>query len=249
MIILKSVDELNAMRRAGRVVAQANELVRELVRPGATTLDLDRAIEEFILKQNAIPAFKGYQGYPASICASVNEVVVHGIPNEEEVLEEGSIISVDIGAFVDGFCGDSAWTYPVGKISSEVQLLLDTTKEALYQGIEQARVGNRLSDISHAVQRRAEERGFSVVRDFVGHGIGRQMHEAPQIPNFGPPGRGPRLKSGMTLAIEPMVNVGGYHVEVLADNWTVVTRDRSWSAHFEHTIAITEEGPVILTTL
>jgi methionyl aminopeptidase len=249
MIILKSVDELNAMRRAGRVVAQAHELVRELVRPGATTLDLDRAIEEFILKQNAIPAFKGYQGYPASICASVNEVVVHGIPNEEEVLEEGSIISVDIGAFVDGFCGDSAWTYPVGKISSEVQLLLDTTKEALYQGIEQARVGNRLSDISHAVQRRAEERGFSVVRDFVGHGIGRQMHEAPQIPNFGPPGRGPRLKSGMTLAIEPMVNVGGYHVEVLADNWTVVTRDRSWSAHFEHTIAITEEGPVILTTL
>jgi len=249
MIILKSADELKAMQRAGKVVAQAHALVRELVRPGATTWDLDRAVEEFILKQNAIPAFKGYQGYPASICTSVNEVVVHGIPSQEEVLEEGSIISVDIGAFVDGFCGDSAWTYPVGEISPDVQLLLDTTEEALFQGIEQARVGNRLSDISHAVQRRAEERGFSVVRDFVGHGIGRQMHEAPQIPNFGPPGRGPRLKSGMTLAIEPMVNVGGYHVEVLADNWTVVTRDRSWSAHFEHTVAITDEGPVILTTL
>lgn len=249
MIVLKSVDELNAMRRAGRVVAQAHALVRELVRPGATTWDLDRAVEEFLLKQNAIPAFKGYQGYPASICTSVNEVVVHGIPSREMILVEGSIISVDIGAFVDGFCGDSAWTYPIGAISPEVQRLLDATEEALYKGIEQARVGNRLSDISHAVQRRAEERGFSVVRDFVGHGIGRQMHEAPQIPNFGPPGRGPRLKSGMTLAIEPMVNVGGYHVEVFADNWTVVTRDRSWSAHFEHTIAITEEGPVVLTTL
>lgn len=249
MIILKSADEIQAMQRAGKVVAQAHELVRELVRPGVTTWDLDRAVEDFIVKQNAIPAFKGYQGYPASICASVNEVVVHGIPSQDEVLEEGSIISVDIGAFVDGFCGDSAWTYAVGEIAPEVQLLLDTTEEALFRGIEQAKVGNRLSDISHAVQRRAEEQGFSVVRDFVGHGIGRQMHEAPQIPNFGPPGRGPRLKSGMALAIEPMVNIGGYHVEVLADNWTVVTRDRKWSAHFEHTIAITDDGPVILTTL
>lgn len=249
MIILKSADEMQAMRVAGRVVAQAHELVRELVRPGITTWDLDRAVEEFLLRKNAIPAFKGYQGYPASICASVNEVVVHGIPSEDVILHEGSIISVDIGAFVDGFCGDSAWTYPVGKIDPEIQLLLTTTEEALFQGIEQARVGNRLSDISHAVQGRAEKRGFSVVRDFVGHGIGRQMHEAPQIPNFGPPGRGPRLKSGMTLAIEPMVNVGSYHVEVLADNWTVVTRDNYWSAHFEHTIAITDEGPVILTVL
>lgn len=249
MIILKSADELQAMRAAGKVVAQAHELVRELIRPGATTWDLDRAVEEFLLKQNAIPAFKGYQGYPASICASINEVVVHGIPSQEMVLQEGSIISVDIGAFVDGFCGDSAWTYPVGEIDPEVQVLLKTTEEALFKGIEQARVGNRLSDISHAVQRRAEEQGFSVVRDFVGHGIGRQMHEAPQIPNFGLPGRGPRLKAGMTLAIEPMVNVGNYHVEVLADNWTVVTRDHSWSAHFEHTIAITDEGPVILTVL
>lgn len=249
MIILKSDDELQAMRAAGRVVAQAHDLVRNLIKPGITTLDLDIAVENFLLKQEAIPAFKGYQGYPASICASVNEVVVHGIPSQKVVLEEGSIISVDIGAFVDGFCGDSAWTYPVGDIDAEVQELLITTEEALFQGIEKARVGNRLSDISHAVQKRAEERGFSVVRDFVGHGIGRDMHEAPQIPNFGPPGRGPRLKAGMALAIEPMVNVGSYHVEVLADNWTVITRDHSWSAHFEHTIAITEEGPVILTIL
>jgi methionyl aminopeptidase len=249
MIILKSSEEIQSMREAGRVVAQAHALVRELIRPGLTTLELDRAVEEFLLKQDATPAFKDYQGYPASICASVNEVVVHGIPAKDVVLEEGSIISVDIGAFVDGFCGDSAWTYPVGEVGPKVLKLLQATEEALFQGIEQAKVGNRLSDISHAVQKRAEEEGFSVVRDFVGHGIGRQMHEAPQIPNFGPPGRGPRLKKGMTLAIEPMVNVGSYHVQVLDDNWTVVTRDNEWSAHFEHTIAITDEGPVILTLL
>jgi len=249
MIVLKSAEELQSMRAAGKVVAQAHALVRELVKPGVTTLALDRAVEEFLLKQNAIPAFKGYQGYPASICASPNEVVVHGIPSKDVVLQEGSIISVDIGAFVDGFCGDSAWTYPVGKVDSEVLDLLQATEEALFRGIDQAKLGNRLSDISHAVQKRAEEGGFSVVRDFVGHGIGRQMHEAPQIPNFGPPGRGPRLKAGMTLAIEPMVNVGGYHVQVLEDNWTVVTRDNKWSAHFEHTIAITDEGPVVLTIL
>ena len=249
MIVLKSADEIQLMREAGRIVAQAHALVRELIRPGLTTLDLDRAVDEFLLKQNAIPAFKGYQGYPASICASVNEVVVHGIPSKDVILQEGSIISVDIGAFVDGFCGDSAWTYPVGEVAPEVQSLLQTTEEALFEGIAQAKVGNRLSDISHAVQQRAEERGFSVVRDFVGHGIGRKMHEAPQIPNFGPPGRGPRLKTGMTLAIEPMVNMGSYHVQILNDNWTVVTRDNKWSAHFEHTIAITDEGPVILTIL
>jgi methionyl aminopeptidase len=249
VIILKSAEELAAMRRAGRVVAEAHALVRELVKPGLTTWDLDRAVEEFLLRHNAVPAFKGYHGYPASICASVNEVVVHGIPSRDVVLEEGSIISVDIGAFVDGFCGDSAWTYPVGEVAPEAQRLLAVTEEALFLGIEQAQVGNRLSDISHAVQSHVESHGFSVVRDFVGHGIGRQMHEAPQIPNFGPPGRGPRLKPGMTLAIEPMVNVGGYQVEVLADHWTVVTRDRCWSAHFEHTVAVTEDGPVILTVL
>ena len=249
MIILKSAEEIDAMRRAGRGVAQAHALARELVKPGITTWDLDRAVEEFLLKQNAVPAFKGYQGYPASTCASVNEVVVHGIPSKDVVLEEGSIISIDIGAFVDGFCGDSAWTYPVGSVAPEIQKLLTVSEEALFLGIERAQVGNRLSDISHAVQRHVETHGFSVVRDFVGHGIGRQMHEAPQIPNFGPPGRGPRLKPGMTLAIEPMVNAGGYQVDVLADNWTVVTRDKCWSAHFEHTVAVTDEGPVILTVL
>jgi methionyl aminopeptidase len=249
VIILKSAEEIAAMRRAGRVVAEAHALVRELVKPGITTWDLDQAVEEFLLKQNAVPAFKGYQGYPASICASVNEVVVHGIPSREVVLEEGSIVSIDIGAFVDGFCGDSAWTYPVGEVAPEIQRLLTVAEEALFLGIDQAQVGNRLSDISHAVQSHVEAHGFSVVRDFVGHGIGRQMHEAPQIPNFGPPGRGPRLKPGMTLAIEPMVNVGGYQVEVLADNWTVVTRDKCWSAHFEHTVAVTDGGPVVLTVL
>jgi len=249
VIILKSAEEIAAMRRAGRVVAEAHALVRELVKPGITTWDLDQAVEEFLLKQNAVPAFKGYQGYPASICASVNEVVVHGIPSREVVLEEGSIVSIDIGAFVDGFCGDSAWTYPVGEVVPEIQRLLTVAEEALFLGIDQAQVGNRLSDISHAVQSHVEAHGFSVVRDFVGHGIGRQMHEAPQIPNFGPPGRGPRLKPGMTLAIEPMVNVGGYQVEVLADNWTVVTRDKCWSAHFEHTVAVTDGGPVVLTVL
>ena len=237
------------MRAAGRVVAQAHELVRQLIRPGISTWEIDQAVEEFLLQQQAIPAFKGYHGFPASICASVNEVVVHGIPSKEIILEAGTIISVDIGAFVGGFCGDSAWTYPVGEIDPQARLLLETTEAALFAGIERARVGNRLSDISHAVQRRAEEQGFSVVRDYVGHGIGRDMHEAPQIPNFGPPGRGPRLRPGMTLAIEPMVNMGSFHVEVLADDWTVVTRDGQWSAHFEHTIAVTEGDPVILTTL
>ena len=247
MIILKSSDELRAMRPQA-VVAGAR------ARAGVgstriTTWELDKKVEEFLLSQRAVPAFKGYHGYPASICTSINEVVVHGIPSRNVVLEEGSIISVDIGAFVDGYCGDSAWTYPVGKIDPEVQLLLETTEAALYAGIEQARVGNRLSDISHAVQQRVEADGFSVVRDYVGHGIGRDMHEEPQIPNFGPPGRGPRLRPGMTLAIEPMVNMGSFHVEVLADNWTVVTRDGKWSAHFEHTIAVTEDAPVILTVL
>ncbi len=249
MIVLKSSDELLAMRRAGLVVARAHEIVREMVRPGVTTLQIDQAVEEFLRKENAIPAFKGYHGYPATICASVNEVVVHGIPSSDVVLEEGSIIGIDIGAFVDGFCGDSAWTYPVGEVSDEVKTLLKVGEESLYRGIAQAVVGNRLSDISHAVQQYAESFGFSVVRDFVGHGIGRKMHEDPPVPNFGRPGRGPRLKAGMTLAIEPMINAGDYEVEVLEDNWTAVTRDGSWSVHFEHTVAITDDGPQILTSL
>ncbi|NLM25759.1 MAG: type I methionyl aminopeptidase [Firmicutes bacterium] len=248
MIILKSKDEIESMRKAGRLVARCHQLVAENIRPGITTRYLDQIVEELILKEQGIPAFKGYQGYPASICASINNVVVHGIPNDV-VLEEGWIVGVDIGAFVEGFCGDSAWTYPVGEISSEAQRLLQVTEAALYAGIEQAKVGNRLSDISNRIQTVVEENGFSVVRDFVGHGIGRKMHEAPQIPNFGIAGRGPRLKEGMTLAIEPMVNAGSYHVEILEDDWTVVTVDNSLSAHFEHTIAITENGPEILTVL
>lgn len=248
MIVLKSEHELAAMRRAGQVVAQAHQLVKDNLRPGITTKMLDQIVEEFILSQNAVPAFKGYNGYPATICASVNEVVVHGIPNDLP-LEEGWILSVDIGAFVDGFCGDSAWTYPIGEIDAEAQRLLTVTEESLYKGIEQAVIGNRLSDISHQIQTVVESNGFSVVRDFVGHGIGRRMHESPQIPNFGEPGRGPRLKAGMTLAIEPMVNMGSYHVRILPDNWTTVTVDGGWSAHFEHTIAITADGPEILTKL
>lgn len=236
------------MRRAGRVVAQAHELVRERLRPGVTTADIDGWVEEFFRQQGAVPAFKGYQGFPACTCTSVNDEVVHGIPGER-VIQEGDIIAIDIGAFVDGFCGDSAWTYPVGDVSELALKLLRVTEESLTKAIEQAVVGNRLSDIGHAVQSHVEAAGFSVVKNFVGHGIGRSMHEAPQIPNFGRPGRGPRLQEGMTLAIEPMVNAGGEGVRVLEDNWTAVTADGSLSAHFEHTVAVREGQAEILTVL
>lgn len=248
MIILKSPAEIEKMRRAGRVVAQAHALLRDVIRPGVSTQELDEVVSRFLEQEGAIPSFKGYQGYPATICASVNEEVVHGIPGSRR-LEEGDIISVDIGAIVDGYHGDSAWTYPVGTVSDEAQRLLQVGEGSLEAGIAQARKGNRLSDISHAVQVYVEARGFSVVRDFVGHGIGQAMHEAPQIPNFGPPGRGPRLKVGMTLAIEPMVNAGSWEVEILEDRWTAVTKDRSLAVHFEHTVAVTDNGPEILTTL
>ncbi|MGE5507655.1 MAG: type I methionyl aminopeptidase [Chitinophagales bacterium] len=248
MIILKSSEEVAAMRRAGLVVAEVLRLMSELVAPGRTTAELDRAAEELIRSRGALPAFKGYNGFPATICASINEEVVHGIPGAR-TLKAGDLISIDVGAIVDGFYGDAAETFPVGEVSAEARRLLAATKEALARGIAQAVPGNRLSDVSHAVQVCAEKEGFSVVREYVGHGIGRAMHEAPPIPNYGPPGRGPRLKAGMTLAIEPMVNVGGYEVEVQADHWTVTTRDRSLSAHFEHTVAVTPEGPLILTAL
>jgi methionine aminopeptidase, type I len=248
LIILKSESEIAAMRKAGRVVAQAHALVRERLRPGVTTADIDSWVEEFLRRQGAVSAFKGYQGYPACTCTSVNDEVVHGIPGPR-VLEEGDIVSVDIGAFVDGFCGDMAWTYPVGQVSELAQKLLRVTEEALMKGIEQAVAGNRLSDIGHAVQTHVEAAGFSVVKSFVGHGIGRSMHEAPQVPNFGRPGRGPRLKVGMTLAIEPMVNVGTDEVRILDDNWTAVTADGSLSAHFEHTVAVREGYAEILTAL
>ncbi len=247
MIIIKSERELNYLYDAGQVVAKAHKEVAKAVAPGVTTLELDRIAEEFILSCQAKPAFKGYHGFPGSICASINEEVVHGIPSSLRQVKSGDIISIDIGAIINGYVGDAAVTLPVGEIDAEAQRLLEVTEKSLYEGIKKAQVDNRLSDISHAIQTYVENNKFSVVRDFVGHGIGRNMHEEPQVPNFGPPGRGPRLKTGMTLAIEPMVNMGTYEVETLADNWTVVTKDRKLSAHFEHSIAITDKGPWILT--
>ncbi len=247
MIILKSERELRYLYDAGQVVAKTHQEVAKAVRPGVTTKELDDIAEDYIVKCQAIPAFKGYGGFPATICASVNEEVVHGIPSSLRQVKTGDIISIDIGATLNGFVGDAAATLPVGDVDDEVKRLLAVTERSLYQGIEKALVNNRLSDISHAVQSYVESNNFSVVRDYVGHGIGRDMHEEPQVPNFGMPGRGPRLKAGMAIAIEPMVNMGTYEVETLQDNWTVVTCDRKWSAHFEHSIAITEKGPWILT--
>ena len=236
------------MRRAGRVVARAHALVAEMIRPGITTKQLDEAVARLLEREGAISAFLGYHGFPAHICTSVNDVVVHGIPGDYR-LKEGDIIGVDIGAIVDGYCGDSAWTYPVGEISEKARRLLEVAEGALYGGDREAQPGARLSDVSHAIQTFVEAASFSVVRDFVGHGIGRSMHEAPQVPNFGPPGRGPRPRPGMTLAIEPMVNEGTHEVTITSDQWTVVTLDGGLSAHFEHTVAVTEEGPEILTVL
>lgn len=248
MIILKSDRELAYMRDAGRLVAETLVELEKTVSPGVTTLELDRVAEDYIARHGARPSFKGYNGYPASICTSINEEVVHGIPGLRK-LADGDIISIDIGAEINGYHGDAAVTLPVGEIDDEVKRLLQVTRESLMVGIAQAVSGNRLSDISHAVQAHVEKNGFAVVRDYVGHGIGRHMHEEPQIPNFGPPGRGPRLKPGMALAIEPMVNKGTYEVRTLEDNWTVVTKDLQPSAHFEHTVAVTELGPHILTDL
>ncbi|KXS45786.1 MULTISPECIES: type I methionyl aminopeptidase [unclassified Candidatus Frackibacter] len=248
MIIRKSERELALMRDAGRIVAETHAYLAEEVTPGITTEEIDRMAEEFILKHDAKPAFKGYQGFPSTVCVAINEQVVHGIPDSRR-LKSGEIIGLDIGAIKSGYYGDAAQTLAVGEVSDEAQRLMRVTKESLLAGIEAAVEGNRLSDISHAVQSHVEAAGFSVVRNFVGHGIGSKMHEAPQLPNFGAPGNGPILKSGMTLAIEPMVNVGDYRVETLDDGWTVVTKDRELSAHFEHTVAITESGPQILTKI
>lgn len=246
MITCKSEKELAYMRDAGRVVARTHAELARAVQVGVPTLELDRLAEDLIVKAGARPAFKGLYGFPYTICSSVNEEVVHGFPGLRK-LENGDIISIDIGAEINGYYGDSAVTYPVGDISGEAMNLLRTTEESLYKGIEKAVVGNRLSDISNAVQTHAESNGFSVVRDYVGHGIGKLPHEEPQVPNFGKPGRGPRLKAGMTLAIEPMINLGTYEVRTLSNNWTVVTLDAKLSAHFEHTIAITDDIPEILT--
>lgn len=235
------------MREAGRLVYETHQLLKSAIQPGVTTRELDRLAEEFIRKNGATPSFKGYNGFKGSICTSVNEELVHGIPGER-TLQDGDIISIDIGACLEGYHGDSAWTYPVGEISEEASCLLEVTEESLFKGLAEAKPGNRIGDISHAVQTCAEQAGFSIVREYVGHGVGENLHEEPSIPNFGPPGKGPRLKPGMTLAVEPMVNAGKRFVRTLADNWTVVTQDGSLCAHFEHTIAITEDGYEILTT-
>jgi methionyl aminopeptidase len=245
-IRLKDELELVLMRRSGRLVADTLRTLRDKTRPGVTTGDLDRWAESYIREHGGIPSFKGYRGFPASACISVNEQVVHGIPGERR-LEEGDIVSIDVGAVVDGWHGDSAITLPVGKVASESWRLLRATYQALYHGIGKAQPGNRMGDISHAVQRCAEEHGFAVVREMVGHGIGRRLHEAPQIPNHGPPGQGPFLLPGMVLAIEPIVNLGGREVEIGADHWTVLACDGRASAHFEHTVAVGENGPEILT--
>lgn len=248
MVILKSSWEIDLIRKSGRIVAEALARLTKLVEPGITTLDLDRLAEEYILKRGAKPAFKGYRGYPSSLCASVNEQVVHALPSER-TLKEGDIVSLDLGSIVDGYYGDAAVTVPVGQVSDEANRLIDVTQESLRRAIDAVHPGGRLSDISHAVQAAVEAEGFSVVRLFVGHGIGRSLHEEPQIPNFGPPGHGPVLKTGMVLAIEPMVNAGSPDVMILEDRWTAVTCDGSLSAHFEHTVALTENGTEVLTSL
>jgi len=246
VINIKSDIEIQYMRSAGKVVAQTLSLIEEVIKPGITTAEIDKLAEEFIIKQGAKPSFKGYCGFPASICTSVNDEVVHGIPTNR-ILLEGDIISIDCGAILNGYHGDAARTFPVGKVSTVAEMLIETTKNSFFKGVEKAIVGNRLSDISAAVQCYAEEHGYSVVRDFVGHGIGKSMHEDPEVPNYGAPGKGPRLVHGMVLAIEPMINIGKHYVKVNANRWTVVTRDGSLSAHYENTVAILENGPEILT--
>jgi len=246
MISIKSAREIELMRQAGRIVAETHQIIEKAIRPGITTKELDAIAEQYIYSQDAVPSFKGYGGFPASICTSVNEQVVHGIPGLDE-LKDGDIISIDIGAIYKGYHGDAAKTYTVGNVSEEAKRLIRVTRESFYEGIKYAVEGNRLSDISAAIQQYVEKHGYSVVREFVGHGIGRQMHEEPQIPNYGNPGRGPRLKAGMTLAIEPMVNAGTHYVRILPNNWTVVTVDGKLSSHYEHTIVITKGEPEILT--
>jgi methionyl aminopeptidase len=247
MIILKSLQEIEKIRKACLIVADVLESIRGMVRPGVTTQALDEFAERFIVAAGAKPAFKGYRGYPKTLCTSVNNEVIHGIPSQNAVLKEGDIVSIDVGTIVDGFYGDAAITLPVGVIKPEAERLMRVTEESLLRGIAQAQAGNRLYDISHAVQDYVESNGYSVVREFVGHGIGRSLHEDPQLPNFGASGQGPRLKPGMVLAIEPMVNIGGSATVTQEDNWTAVTADGSLSAHFEHTIAIMPDGPWILT--
>lgn len=247
MIILKTNRELSLMREACRISAGALRIAGEAVQPGVSTLEIDRLAYEYIIKNGAEPNFLHYNGYPATACISVNDRVIHGIPGKDQIIHEGDIVSIDLGARINGFNGDNAATFAAGKISEEAQGLLDATKASLYEAIKVAVAGNRIGDIGSAVQQYVESRGYSVVRDFVGHGVGAKLHEDPSVPNFGTPGRGVRLLPGMTLAIEPMINLGGPEVKTLSDGWTVVTLDGKLSAHFEHTIAVTNDGPVILT--
>ncbi len=247
MIVLKTGRELELMREACRISAGALQVIGQAIEPGVSTAELDRMAEKYILSQGAEPNFKNYEGYPATACISINNAVIHGIPSHSKIIKSGDIVSVDLGAKIHGYHGDNAATFAAGDISPEAKRLIDTTRESLYEGIKMARAGGRIGDIGAAVQKYVESRGFSVVRDFVGHGVGTQLHEAPEVPNFGTPGRGIRLLPGMTIAIEPMVNAGRPDVKVLPDGWTVLTKDGSLSAHFEHTIAITADGPVIMT--
>ena len=247
MIVLKNGRELKVMREACRISAEALKLAGSAVEPGVTTAELDKIAEKYILSQGAVPNFKNYNGYPATACISINNEVIHGIPSKKRVIEAGDIVSIDLGAKFEGYHGDNAATFACGDISAEAKRLMDTTRESLYEGIAAAVSGGRLGDIGAAIQQYVEKRGYSVVRQFVGHGIGTQLHEAPEVPNFGTQGRGIRLMPGMTLAIEPMINMGGYDVKVMPDGWTVLTKDGSLSAHFEHTIVITPDGPQIMT--
>ncbi len=249
MIIIKSPAEIQKISASCHIVAEILDYLKGYVKVGMTTADIEACVDRLIKKRKAEPAFKGYRGYPASVCTSVNNQVVHGIPSPKCVLKDGDILSIDLGVIKDGFYGDAAITIPIGNISKEAKELIRATEESLYKGIKEAVVGNRVSDISSAIQEYIESRGFSVVRAFVGHGIGRMLHEEPQVPNFGKPGQGHRLKEGMTLAIEPMVNAGQPDIKILEDGWTAVTSDGSLSAHFEHTVVITKNGPEILTKL
>lgn len=247
MIIIKNSREIDYMKESGRLVGETLELVKTYIKPGVSTMALDKICEENIVKHGATPSFKNYNGFPGSVCASVNEVVVHGIPSKEIILKEGDIITIDCGAYLNGFHGDAARTFRVGQVSEEIDRLIRITEESFFKGVEQVNLGQRLGDVSHAIQTHIESNGFSVVRDFTGHGIGRDLHEGPSIPNYGVANRGPKLRVGMALAIEPMVNLGTYHVKVLDDNWTTVTRDGMLSAHYENTVILTENGPVITT--
>jgi methionyl aminopeptidase len=247
MIVLKTSRELKIMREAGRIAANALKLAGAAVHPGVSTWEIDRVARRYIEEKGAKPTFLGYGGFPASACVSVNNVIIHGIPSKDHIIKEGDIVSIDVGATYEGYVGDNAWTFPCGEVSPEAQALMDATKESLFEGIKAAVPGGRLGDVGSAVQQYAEARGYSVVRDYVGHGVGAKMHEDPSVPNYGTPGRGVRLLPGMTIAIEPMINQGVKEVKTLADGWTTVTADGKLSAHFEKSIAITPNGPIILT--